>query len=142
MLQAIIEEGVLTDKHMAGFVSDLVKAFESLPRKPIFWLGHRLGISRKILRLWNHFLCHTKRRFMLSGQVGSAISSNSGYPEGRGMCRNGLGECYLPQMHEGIFQSHCPLFCGQFGSHWSQLHRFAWWHCGDANNGPSSYSSN
>ena len=84
-IQAVIEEAILLNKLVTGFVSDVIKTFEFLPRQPIMWLGRRLGISRRVLRLWSHFLTSTERRFMLSGQIGPSLQSNSGFPEGCGM---------------------------------------------------------
>ena len=48
-IQAVIEESILLGKDVTGFVSDIVKAFEFLPRQPILWLGRRLGISKRDL---------------------------------------------------------------------------------------------
>ena len=85
LIQATIEESILTQKPLAGYVSDIEKAFEGLPRKPLLWLGQRLGASRKVLRLWDYFLTHMSRRFSLSNEVGPPIFSNSGFPEGCAM---------------------------------------------------------
>ena len=34
-IQAVIEEAILLNKPVTGFVSDIIKAFEFLPRQPI-----------------------------------------------------------------------------------------------------------
>ena len=64
VLQAWIEEASLANEPLAGFVSDIEKAFECLPRRPVLWLAKRLGISRKILGLWAYFLTNMERRSM------------------------------------------------------------------------------
>ena len=85
VLQAWIEDASLAKEPLAGFVSDIEKAFECLPRRPVFWLAKRLGISSKILGLWDYFLTNMERRFNVSNQVGPALYSNSGFPEGCGL---------------------------------------------------------
>eukprot|EP00435_Cladocopium_sp_Y103_P074716 s200_g50.t1 len=85
VLQAWIEEATLQSVPLAGFVSDIEKAFECLPRKPLMWLAARLGISKNILQLWDYFLQTMVRRFCLSNQIGPPLISNSGYPEGCGL---------------------------------------------------------
>eukprot|EP00435_Cladocopium_sp_Y103_P014903 s4607_g3.t1 len=85
VLQAWIEESILSQSSLVGYVSDIEKAFECLPREPLLWLGRRMGISKRVLGLWDHFLNRMTRRFMLSNQVGPALASNSGVPEGCGM---------------------------------------------------------
>lgn len=85
LIQATIEEFILTQKPLAGYVSDIEKAFEGLPRKPLLWLGQRLGASKKVLRLWDFFLSNMSRRFTLSNEVGPPLLSNTGVPEGCAM---------------------------------------------------------
>eukprot|EP00435_Cladocopium_sp_Y103_P028919 s1865_g7.t1 len=82
LLQAIIELGVMEGSHYAGFVTDLKKAFESLPRAPIWFLAKHLGLPGKIVDLWAHFLSVTERRFIVEGAVGNGVLSDHGFPEG------------------------------------------------------------
>lgn len=65
-----------------GYVTDLVKAFESLPRAPIRILGEWLGLPPAVLQLWHSFLEHMHRRFQVADSVGPPLFSNVGYPEG------------------------------------------------------------
>ena len=65
-----------------GFVTDIKKAFESLPRDPIFEIAHHLGLPAKTMQLWKHFLDTTERRFLVRGEVSDAVFSNHGFPEG------------------------------------------------------------
>ena len=82
LLQAFIEKSVQDGTSLCGFVTDLKKAFESLPRNPVFEIGRHLGLPCASLDLWADFLCHTERRFLVQGEVGQPIHSNYGFPEG------------------------------------------------------------
>eukprot|EP00435_Cladocopium_sp_Y103_P043109 s1838_g12.t1 len=82
LLQAIIELGMIEGTHYAGFVTDLKKAFESLPRDPIWSLAKQLGLPTMVIDLWAFFLSVTERRFVVRGEVGEGILSNHGFPEG------------------------------------------------------------
>jgi len=72
---AFVETSIQQDSVSVGFVTDVQKAFEHLPRAPVLQLAAQLGISSKILGLWNYFLQHTQR---LGNGIGDPISSNSG----------------------------------------------------------------
>ena len=85
VLQAWIEDASLAQEPLAGFVSDIEKAFEFLPRAPVLWLAQRIGISRKVIGLWDYFLTNMERRFHVAEQIGDPLLSNSGFPEGCGM---------------------------------------------------------
>jgi hypothetical protein len=82
LLQGLLERSVQEGEELLGFVMDIKKAFESLPREPIFAIAHHLGLPDKPMRLWKHFLEHTSRRFLVRGEVSDAVFSNHGFPEG------------------------------------------------------------
>ena len=81
-LQALIELAVLQKQPLLGFVTDVEKAFESIPRLPVARLALRVGIPKPIIDLWMNFLQHTTRYFALGQDVGRCLKSNSGFPEG------------------------------------------------------------
>lgn len=82
VLQASIENASLGNDPLCGYVTDIVKAFEYLPREPVLWLAARLGVSRCIIGLWRFFLTNMVRRFNRPNQIGSALASNRGLPKG------------------------------------------------------------
>jgi len=82
LLQGLLERSVQEGEELLGFVTDIKKAFESLPREPIFAIARHLGLPDKPMRLWKHFLDHTSRRFLVRGEVSDAVYSNHGFPEG------------------------------------------------------------
>lgn len=83
--QAMVEVAVQGRQDLLGFVSDIVKAFENIPREPIWKLASHLGISSNIIGTWNYFLQRTERRFLVRNQIGEGVGSNSGFPEGCAM---------------------------------------------------------
>ena len=80
--QAMIELELQRKGNLAGFVTDIRKAFECLPREPIKLLAHHFGLPTQAVCLWNEFLEVTERHFVVQGEVGPAHPSNSGFPEG------------------------------------------------------------
>ena len=81
-LEAQIEGACQSQTGLAGFTTDLVKAFNNLPRDPLLEVASRCGIPQDILRPWKSFLNQVGRRFMIRRCVGPRIGSSSGYPEG------------------------------------------------------------
>ena len=82
LLQGMVERSVQEGEELMGFVTDIKKAFESLPRDPIFEIAQHLGLPAKTMHLWKHFLDTTERRFLVRGEVSEAVFSNHGFPEG------------------------------------------------------------
>eukprot|EP00438_Fugacium_kawagutii_P029616 Skav202659 [mRNA] locus=scaffold1791:149925:153709:- [translate_table: standard] len=82
MTQAFLELSILQQAPCCGFITDLQKAFESLPRLPVLRLLQRLGMADQVLSLWSHFLTCMQRRFRLGQAVGAPLGSNYGMPEG------------------------------------------------------------
>ena len=80
--QALIEVSVLEDAGHCGLITDLQKAFECLPREPVWQVAEWLGIPLEILHLWAAYLETMKRHFRVDGQFGPGLPSTSGYPEG------------------------------------------------------------
>ena len=82
LLQGLLETAHQTGECYNGFVTDLVKAFESLPRTPVRLLCEWIGLPKPVLDLWHQFLGSMDRRFRIGNRVGPSLSSNTGYPEG------------------------------------------------------------
>ena len=80
--QAMIETGLQQKFNIAGFVTDIRKAFECLPREPVRMLAKHLGLPDQAVALWYEFLRVTERHFVVQGEIGPEHKSNSGFPEG------------------------------------------------------------
>ena len=85
MAQALIETACQQNVPLHGYVTDIQKAFENLPREPIRQLAKQLGAPQVIIDLWFAFLNKMQRRFVIAGQIGEALTSNHGLPEGCGL---------------------------------------------------------
>ena len=81
-LQGEIEVSCVTNSPLGGVSTDLVKAFNALPRLPLFCAAQVLGIPSRLLQPWSQFLNGVRRRFSVRGTVGEAILSDVGFPEG------------------------------------------------------------
>ena len=106
MIQAQVECAVQTNIGIQGFWTDLQKAFENIPRLPIYELVVHMGMDIQIANLWFDFLAKTQRMFLVKGEVGQPVTSNRGLP---GRCSQLSGNVYhrphLPCLHGTICSS-------------------------------------
>ena len=84
-IQALVELALQTNTRLLGVVSDVKKAFESIPRGPLMKVAARFGLPSQILRAWSGFLDNVQRRFLLHHHISMPIMSDWGMPEGCGM---------------------------------------------------------
>ncbi len=82
---AQIEEAYANNQPLSGAVIDLVKAFNLLPRYPVFAIMEYLKIPVEILRAWKNSVGCMHRRFKIRRAVGPQILSCTGFPEGDAM---------------------------------------------------------
>jgi hypothetical protein len=68
-IQAYLEISMLAGRELCGWVTDIQKAFENIPRDPIKWLSKKLGVHPRIVNFWHNFLDNTTRYFSLHGVV-------------------------------------------------------------------------
>ena len=81
-LQADIEGACQSGSAMCGLSTDLVKAFNGLPRLPIFHMAGVIGLPDRVCRPWSSFLESMERRFVVRNCVSTPLRSNVGFPEG------------------------------------------------------------
>ena len=81
-LQSRIEDAQYNQEHITGCVTDLIKAFNLLPRDPIFAVATRLGIDPGIIRAWKGAIGGIRRRFFVRMQPSQGVLSSTGFPEG------------------------------------------------------------
>ncbi len=84
-VQALLECAFQLEINLTGVVSDVRKAFESIPRSCFFAVAPLLGFPRSLLSAWSRFLSEFDRHFLLQDHFGPAIGSNWGLPEGCGL---------------------------------------------------------
>ena len=77
-----LEVSAQTGTPVHGAVADLIKAYNTLPRKATFHLLSRLGLPAWFVSLWSNYLDSFCRYFTVGRSLGNPIFSTSGYPEG------------------------------------------------------------
>ena len=77
-----IELAQLNKGSLSGWVVDLVKAFNMLPRTPILHFMYILRVAPQIMLAWGSALTTMERRFKLHNCVGPSLRSSTGFPEG------------------------------------------------------------
>lgn len=102
--QQRIEHAYGNDSEVAGTVIDLVKCFNTLPRKVLQNLAQHVGIPDTVIGPWNQALDQMTRRFQVRGATGRPISSSTGYPEGCALSVVAMVVCNLGLE---IYMYHC-----------------------------------
>ncbi len=65
-----------------GLVADLIKAYNTLPRHPIFRILLHCGVPAWFLNMWERYLREFQRFFVVRRLTGRAQFSCTGFPEG------------------------------------------------------------
>ena len=81
-LQARVELCAQGQAELFGWSTDLVKAFNNLPRLPLFHVASQLGIPQQVLVPWQNFLAGARKRFLIRDSLSHEVLSSSGFPEG------------------------------------------------------------
>eukprot|EP00435_Cladocopium_sp_Y103_P039530 s1405_g10.t1 len=84
-LQADVECAHQSAADLCGLSSDLVRAFNNIPRQHTFALAEHLGVPSLVLRPWKAFLDNCTRAFDIRGALSLAVTSTCGLPEGDAM---------------------------------------------------------
>ena len=84
---------------LCGYSTDLVKAFNNLPRAPILQIARRLGAPARVVDPW--FLQRVRRRFKIRDHSSQAITGSSSFAEGCPLSSAGKGHYGfgLPPLH-------------------------------------------
>ena len=82
LLEAQVELACQQDTPYLGFSTDVIKAFNVLPRDPVLETASWLGFPDNLIRPWAAFLHGLERRFLIRNCVGEHVRSNCGFPEG------------------------------------------------------------
>ena len=80
-----LEEDQVHSQSLLGLVADLQKAFNTIPRSPVWQCLISLGCPDWLIRAWAAFVNQQVRRFKVRTSIGPAIPSDCGYPEGCGL---------------------------------------------------------
>ena len=83
--QAMIESLMFDGAPAQGYVLDLTKAFNTLPREPVFRAAAFLGLDAGLLRAWMGFVVTNTRHFSIRQALSEGVQGSRGFPEGCGM---------------------------------------------------------
>ena len=103
-----IELAQLNQGSLSGWVVDLIKAFNMLPRTPIMHFMALLNVAPRIMLAWGNALVSMERRFKLHNCVGPSLRSTTGYPEGCALsvtamlAHNLVGHFYMRLRHPSV----------------------------------------
>ena len=94
-LQSVVEQSLYDGAAGSGLVTDLVRAFNCLPREPIFHAAIQIGVPANIVRAWAAAVIGIKRFFWVRGQPSEGVQSGTGFPEGCALSVAAMGLCNL-----------------------------------------------
>ena len=104
LVQSLVEVCLQQALPLAEVITDVRKAFESIPRDLLFSVAAQLGLSQRIIDPWRRFLANFERRFQIQNQCGASISSNHGLPEGDGLSVLGMAILdYVWDIYQAVF---------------------------------------
>ena len=78
----LLEGAHFLNEGWQGVMIDIRRAFNALPRAPIWAILDALNVPRDISLTWGAFVAKQVRRFKVRQSVGSEVASNVGLPEG------------------------------------------------------------
>ena len=110
-LQAQIEHSLYANIRCVGYVADLIKAFNLIPRDPVFNIAIHIGIPPRIVRGWAAAVTLNRRHFFIRGSPGPGLTSATGFPEGCAMSVTAM--CLLNLLIHGVLTARHPevTFC-------------------------------
>ena len=94
---------------MHGYVADIVKAFNHIPRYPVYVMAEQAGVPGQVLTPWKAAHSQLRRRFKVRQFVSREVASTTGMPEGDPLSCLGMILCdfyfhcyfsrYLPSIY-------------------------------------------
>ena len=103
-----LEFAFLDARPVHGLMMDIRKAFNAIPRLPLWKALQALGFPVSVMRAWCAFVAGQSRRFKVRQAVGEPVFSNCGLPEGCGLSVVGmiivdwLLDCWLGAHAKGV----------------------------------------
>eukprot|EP00438_Fugacium_kawagutii_P030244 Skav219537 [mRNA] locus=scaffold30:835276:840171:- [translate_table: standard] len=80
MLQ--VEDALYADLPITGVVTDVCKAFNTLPRAIVLCIAKLQGLPTTLISSWHDSVTKISRAFVINGTVSQPVFACTGYPEG------------------------------------------------------------
>jgi len=84
-LQHRVELALQMKAPLTGATSDLIKAFNHLPREVTFQIAKCMGVHPRIITAWTSATVFLKRHFVVRNSPSQQVTSTTGFVEGCGM---------------------------------------------------------
>ena len=120
--QCRLEKTILEKGQLGGFVLDLIKAFNCIPRRPLVHMMLNAGVPIKILTFWMSSLSNLSRLPQLGQSLGEHVFSTSGIPEGDSMSVCGM-IALAYHYHQHITQQFNQIIVSVYADNWSWISR-------------------
>eukprot|EP00435_Cladocopium_sp_Y103_P021973 s4782_g5.t1 len=107
-IQQRVELALYQDAPANGIISDIIKAFNCLPRLPVFAAAQAIGVPRALIHSWSQATTGLKRYFFIQGSPSAPALSCTGFVEGCGLsvCAmsllNMVIHCFMELRHPNI----------------------------------------
>lgn len=108
-VQVALELALQSGEPLHGYVADIVKAFNHIPRYPVYVMAEQAGVPGQVLTPWKAAHSQLRRRFKVRQFVSREVASTTGMPEGDPLSCLGMILCdfyfhcyfsrYLPSIH-------------------------------------------
>ena len=118
--QSRIEEAIVSGPSVGGFVLDLVKAFNCIPRRPLAYMLRNMGVPILVVKFWMKSLHHLTRLPQVGKHLGTCVKSTTGVPEGDALSVCGM-ICVAYHYHQYLttFLNHVKV--GIYADNWGWL---------------------
>ena len=126
--QANIETAISSQSCLGGFVLDLVKAFNCIPRRPLAHMMVKKGIPIKIVKFWMSSLQNLSRLSQVGDNLGQPLFSTTGVPEGDAMSVCGmicLASCYHDYVNMNLDDITVNIYADNWG--WATPRPYSRW---------------
>ena len=119
-IQLSIEKAYADGRPLLGACYDLSKAFNTLPRIPVYALAIKAGVHEDLVRSWSGAVSAVQRRFRARGSVGPPLLACCGFAEGCGLSVLAMALVDLA-LHQTVANASCGATIHSFVDDWQTL---------------------
>ena len=119
-IQLSIEKAYAEGRPLLGACYDLSKAFNTLPRIPVYAIAIKAGVHADLVRSWSGAVSAVQRRFRARGSVGPPLLACCGFAEGCGLSVLAMALVDLA-LHQAVMKASCGAIIHSFVDDWQTL---------------------